>query len=174
MRKEFIEGEPFGVEDLYAAYLLHTATDTYKFGRGAEADSRRQSRFLYYMVVLDLLREVLSRANLPVGHRGLSSSMIKLFAPGNEHAREALLDVAVEVIDTYLTQGGENSLFDEPAYKNTFYFDLNGFLKWERLGKTEADTPRLRAQLAVTKMFMGQKMGGQPSRRELVTTALRG
>jgi len=51
-----MEGEPFGVEDLYAAYLLHTAAETYKFGRGAEQDSRRQSRFLYYMVVLELLR----------------------------------------------------------------------------------------------------------------------
>ena len=168
------EGEPFGVEDLYAAYLLHAATDTYKFGRGAEQDSRRQSRFLYYMVVVDLLREVLSRAGLPAGHRSLSSSMIKLFEPGKEQAREALLDVAIEVIDTYLTQGGENSLFDEPAYKNTFYFDLNAYLKWEKLGKTEADSPRLRAQLAVTKMFMGQKMGGQPSRRDLITAALKG
>jgi len=167
------EGEPFGVEDLHAAYLLHTASDAYKFGRGAEQDSRRQSRFLYYMVVVDLLREVLSRAGLSVGHRSLSSSLIKLFEPGNEQARDALLDVAVEVIDTYLTQGSENSLFDEPAYKNTFYFDLNAYLKWEKLGKTEADSPRLRAQLAVTKMFMGQKMGGQPSRRELITAALR-
>jgi len=146
------EGEPFGVEDLYAAYLLHTATDTCKFGRGAELDSRRQSRFLYYMVVVDLLREVLSRAGIPAGHRSLSSSMIKLFEASNEQAREALLNVALEVIDTYLTQGGDNSLFDEPAYKNTFYFDLNGYLKWEKLGKTEADSPRLRAQLAVTKM----------------------
>jgi len=78
--------------------------------------------------------------------------MIKLFEASNEQAREALLNVALEVIDTYLTQGGDNSLFDEPAYKNTFYFDLNGYLKWEKLGKTEADSPRLRAQLAVTKM----------------------
>lgn len=167
------EGEPFGVEDLYAAYLLHTATDTYHFGRGAEQDSRRQTRFLYYMVVLDLLREVLSRAAIPVSHRSLSSSLIKLFASGNEQAREALLDVAIEVIDTYLTQGGENSLFDEPAYKNTFYFDLNAYLKWEKLGKTESDSPRFRALLAVTKMFMGQKMGGQPSRRDMITAVIR-
>jgi len=100
--------------------------------------------------------------------------MIKLFELGKDQAREALLDVAIEVIDTYLTQGSENSPFDEPAYKNTFYFDLNAYLKWEKLGKTEVDSPRLRAQLAVTKMFMGQKMGGQVSRRDLITAALRG
>ena len=99
--------------------------------------------------------------------------MIKIFAGRKDQAREALFDVAIEVIDTYLTQGGDNSLFHEPAYKNTFYFDLNAYLMWEKLGKTEADSPRMRAQLAATKMFMGQKMGGRPSRRELITAALR-
>ncbi len=167
------DGEPFGVEDLYAAYLLQIAADKYEFGRGAQQDSRRQTRFLYYMVVLDLLREVLSRAKMSATHRSLSSSLIKLFRDGNEQARNALLDVAVEVIDSYLTQGTDNSLFDEPAYTNTFYFDLNAYLKWEKLGKTEADSPRFRAQLAVAKMVMGQRMNGQPSRRELITIAVK-
>ena len=84
-----------------------------------------------------------------------------------------MLDVAIEVIDTYVTQGNDNSLFDEPAYKYNFYFDLNAYLKWEKLGKTKATPPRFRALLAVTKMFMGQKMGGQPSRRELITAAIK-
>ena len=126
------------------------------------------------MVVLDLLREVLSRAAISTTHRSLSSSLIKLFGDGNEQPSDALLDVAIEVVDSYLTQGNDNSLFDEPAYKNTFYFDLNAYLKWEKLGKTESDSPRFRALLAVTKMFMGQKMGGQPSRRELITKAIKG
>ena len=59
-----VEGEPFGVDDLYAAYLLQNAANKYEFGRGAPQDSRRQTRFLYYMVTLDLLKEVLARANL--------------------------------------------------------------------------------------------------------------
>jgi hypothetical protein len=168
------EGEPFGVDDLYASYLLKSAADTFEFGRGAKADSRRQSRFLYYMVVLDLLREVLSRGGLPVTHHGLSSALIKVFRPGKEQAKDALLNTAIEVIDTYFTQGGDNSLFDEPAYKNSFYFDLNGYLKWEKLGKTEADSPRFRQLLAVTKMFMGQKMGGQPAQRELILSGVKG
>jgi hypothetical protein len=168
------EGEPFGVEDLYAAYLLQIASDKYQFGRGAPQDSRRQSRFLYFMVVLDLLREVLFRAGMPATHRTLSSSLIKLFQEENDQARDRLLDVAIEVVDSYLTQNTENSLFDEPAYKNTFYFDLNAYLKWERFGKTDADSPRLRAQLAVTKMYMGQKLGGQPSPREMITASIKG
>lgn len=168
-----VEGEPFGVDDLYASYLLRSAADAYGFGRGASEDSRRQTKFLFYMVVLDLLREVLSRGGLPTTHQNLSSALISLFMPKNESAKDALLNTAVEVIGTYLTQGGDNSLFDEPAYKNSFYFDLNAYLKWERLGKTENDSPRFRALLAVTKMFMGQKMGGQPSQRDQILAAIK-
>ncbi len=168
------EGQPFGVEDLYACYLLKSAAEEFGFGRGASEDSRRQTKFLYYMVVVDLLREALSRGNMPTTHQGISAALIKLFKPENESAKDALLNTAVEVIGTYLTQGGDNSLFDEPAYKNTFYFDLNAYLKWERLGKTENDSPRFRALLAVTKMFMGQKIGGQPSHREKILTAIKG
>lgn len=72
------EGEPFGVDDLYASYLLKTVADNSGFGRGATEDSRRQTRFLFYMVVLDLLREVLSRGNIPTSHSSLSSAFIKL------------------------------------------------------------------------------------------------
>jgi hypothetical protein len=125
------------------------------------------------MVVIELLREVLSRGHIPTTHHALSTSLIKLFRAENETAKEALLNTAIEVIGTYLTQGVDNSLFDEPAYKNTFYFDLNAYLKWEKLGKSDADSPRLRAQLAVTKMFMGQKMGGKESQRDVVLSAIR-
>jgi hypothetical protein len=125
------------------------------------------------MVVLDLLKEVLSRGGLPTTHHSLSSALIKIFRPGQEQSKDALLNTAIEVIGTYLTQGGDNSLFEEPAYKNSFYFDLNAYLKWEKLGKSEADSPRFRVLLAVTKMFIGQKMGGQPAQRDLILSAVK-
>ncbi len=56
--------DPFGVDDLYAAYLLEKATDQYDFGRGSQKPSRRQTRFLFYTIVVDLLRDVMIRANL--------------------------------------------------------------------------------------------------------------
>jgi len=168
------DGEPFGVDDLYASYLLKSAADTYGFGRGATEDSRRQTRFLYYMVVLDLLREILSRGSLPTTHRSLSSALIKIFQPSQLQSKDALLNTAIEVIGTYFTQGGDNTIFEEPAYKNNFYFDLNAYLKWEKIGKSETDSPRFRSLLAVTKMFMGQKMGGQPAQRDLILSAVKG
>ena len=55
------EGQvPFGVEDLYACLLLQEAPEKLGFGRGARL-TRRQSRFLFYMIVLNLLKDVLNR-----------------------------------------------------------------------------------------------------------------
>lgn len=164
------DGGAFGVADLYAAYLLQQATNAFGFGRGAEKPSRRQTRFLFYMVVLDLLKDILSRASLPVDLRSVSKALGA--AMQNEAAKGALLDQAVEVIDSYFTQGADDSVFSEPAYVNSFNTDLNAFLKWEKLGKPEAETPRLRSALAINKSVMGRSTGGQISPRQVILNAL--
>lgn len=168
--------EPFDVGDLYAAYRLKTAADDYKFGRGADNPSRRQTRFLFYMVTVDLLKDVIirTRSNVtPFSNKEVTRALLKLFdSDDSGAARTSLLDAAVDLIDSYLTQGTEECIFDEPAYTGVFNNDLNGFLKWEKLGKSEADSPRLRTLLAVTKQSMGRRTGGQPSPRELITNVL--
>ena len=65
-----------------------------------------------------------------------------------------------------MTKNTDNSVFDEPAFTNTYNNDLNGFLKWEQLGKTEASTPRFRQLLSVTKAVTGARAGNQPSLRD--------
>jgi hypothetical protein len=146
-------GEPFGVEDLYAAYKLEDAAGRYKFGRGGET-TRRQTRFLFYLIVMDLLGDVLVRAQLPSTPKHLTRALLRLFETGNEAAADALLDAAVGVVDEYLTSGSDNSVFTEPAFQNSFNNDLNAFLKSEQLGKSEQATPRLRALLAMHKSIM--------------------
>lgn len=165
-------GEPFGVEDLYAAFLVEKAAVRYKFGRGGET-TRRQTRFLYYLIVMDLLEDVLVRAQLPSSPKHLTRALLKLFEPGNEPAANALLDAAVEVVDEYLTSGTDNSVFTEPAFQNSFNNDLNAFLKWEQLGKNDQTSPRLRALLAMHKSIMSKSIAGQPSQRSLITAAIK-
>ncbi|HUB49345.1 MAG TPA: AIPR family protein [Acetobacteraceae bacterium] len=164
------DGGPFGVVDLYSAHLLQQATEPYGFGRGADKISRRQTRFLFYMVTLELLRDVLSRASLPTDLRALSRAMKGVLEDAG--ARPALLDQAAEVVDSYFSQGGDDSVFSEPAYVNSFNGNLNTFLKWERLGKSDADTPRFRSNLAINKSVMGRSVGGQPSPRQAILAAL--
>lgn len=164
------DGGPFGVTDLYAAYLLQKFTAEYGFGRGAPKQSRRQSRFLYFLVVLDLFKDVLSRASHSTDHRSVAAAMVKVLK--NESARSALLDRAVEVIDSYFTQGNEDSLFNEPSYLNSFNADLNAFLKWEKLARSDIETPRLKQLLAVNKSVMGMSLAGSQTPRHTIMAAV--
>ena len=114
----------FGAQDLYAAFLLKTAADTYGVDSMGSQDSRRHTRFLYYMIVVDLVRGVLSRGRVPTTHHAVSGFLIRLFDAGKERAKETLLSKAIEIVGTYAIQAGEQRLLDAPAYKDRFYFDL--------------------------------------------------
>jgi hypothetical protein len=142
-----ITGEgSFGVDALYAAYLMQELADSYAFGRGAKKQTRGQTRFLFIMVAVDLVRDFLLNNQLPYTHAAISSAIAKL--KGADLLRH-VGDAAVELIDDYLTIGNEDSLFLEPEFQKMQ--DLNAFLKSERLGKGEDFSPRLRTQLAMAK-----------------------
>ena len=166
------EDESFSVDELYAAYQLQCATEGFDFGRGAAKATRRQTKFMFYMVVLDLLKDVMTRSDISPTRKNCTLALLKLFEGGQEPAAAALLNTAIEVVDGYLTKGTDACVFDEPAYKSTFNYDLNAFLKWERLGKSEEDCPRFRNLLAVNKVAMGQRVGGQPSIRETIRATI--
>jgi len=161
----------FGVDDLYAAYRLQKAADGFGFGRGADQPTRRQTRFLFYSVVIDLLKDVMSRNQISTTNQQITQALLKLYREDHLDALQALLDSAVDVIDGYLMIDGENSVFAEPKFGD-FVNDLNAFLKWDKLGKSSADTPRLRTSLEVAKMAMAHKVGGSESVRERVAKAI--
>jgi hypothetical protein len=124
------------------------------------------------MVVLDLLKDVLVRQSKPGAPKDLTRAMLKLFAPQNEAALRVLLDTAIEVIDEYMTSGHEDSVYDEPTYKNALTNDLNGYLKSEQMGKNESSSPRLRSLLQSYKRTMNRKSGKEPSPRDAIVAAL--
>ena len=163
----------FGVEDLYAAYCLQKAADSFSFGRGAEKITRRQTQFLFYMVLIDILKDVLMRAEIQPGNKAITLAILELYKPEKIAARDALLIAAIETIDGYLTNGLDNTIFIEPAFLVRFNQNLNSFLKWDQLGKSEESTPRLRAFLAIMKSTLGMKMGVQQSPRDLIIRAIR-
>lgn len=169
-----VDYEPFEVEDLYAAYLLQKAADKYQFGRRAPKSTRRQTRFLFYMITVELLKDIIIRAGISSAPlpKNFTRSLLKLCQPNNEDALNALLDTAAEVVDEYLTYGTDDSIFDEPAYNDRFNNDLNAFLKWEQLGKSKEATPRLRSLIGGYRKTLGWSPAGQPSRRDLITAAI--
>jgi len=161
----------FDADDLFAAYLLQTSATELKFGRGADKPQRRQTRFLFYMIVMELLRDALIRAQLPSQPKELTRAFLAIFQGGNENSRDALLNTAIEALDGYMTAGEDGSVHQEPAFRS-FNSDLNAFLKWEKLGKSDETTPMLRGRLAAVKQAMGMRFSGHPSVREQMLTAL--
>ena len=123
--------DPFDVNDLYGAYRLKRLADQFKFGRSAEDPSRRQTRFMFYFVVVEFLRETLIRAkNRAPSTKDQTNALLALLREENQDALQGLLDSAIEVIDEYLNRESDDSLFKEPKFQG----DLNTFLKWEQLG----------------------------------------
>jgi AIPR protein len=159
----------FGVEDLYAAYLLQLAADQLDFGRGGQT-SRRQSRFIFYTIVINLLKDVMLKQQRATDNRSVSLALVGTLE--NDAARAGLLDHAVEVIDSYFTQGGDQSVFDEDALRNVYNGDMNTFLKSEKFGRSMDFSPKLFENIALTKMAMGKGFGGQPSARQTIATAI--
>jgi hypothetical protein len=164
--------KPFAVEDLYAAYRLQQATEAFKFGRTAEKNSRRQTKFLFPMVVTELLKDVISKLGLPSTAANITNALGKLFEPGNEEALNVLLDTAIQALDDYMDPGEEDSIYNEPAYKNDFNNDLNGMLKWEGLGKSDSTTPRFWALISKFRTVMGMGASGKKP-RDLITAAIK-
>ncbi len=158
--------DPFGVSSLYAAYRLQEEANRYEFGRGSRP-SRRQTRFLFYLTVLDLLRDVFIQAGVKVTLGALTRAIITLAEPGNEAAFKTLLNRSVSVIDRYLTQENDNSVYREPEFTGRFGSDLNGFLKWEQLGKNEETTPRYHRLTAGAKIALSDpdENGQSPAER---------
>lgn len=136
----------FGVKDLFAAFLMQKLASEYNFGRGAKTQTRGQTRYLFIMVSVDLVKDFLLNNNLDYSLTSISSAVAKLHEAG--HLKH-FGDAAIQLIDDYLTNGNEDCLFMEPEFQKMQ--DLNAFLKSEKLGKGDEFSPRLRTQIAMTK-----------------------
>lgn len=158
----------FGIEDLYAAYRLQQASQEFNFGRNAEKQSRRLSKFLFYTTAVELLKDVLIRAGLRTGTQDLTRALTALFSSGGEEAAKLLMENSINLIDDYFTQGTDDSVHNEPRFVNDFNGDLNGFLKWEGVGKSEENTPRYRSLIADYRKLMGRAKPGERTDREII------
>ena len=160
--------EPFGVDDIYASYRLKGMADQFRFGRRAEIPSRGLTRYLFYFVVLEFLRETLIRANRTHFAGELTRALLILYQEENQEALQGLLDSAIEVVDEYLNPDSDDSMHKEPEFQN----DVFRFLKSERLGKNEDFAPLFKSLLSEHKRLFGRRVAGQASPRDLVTQAI--
>lgn len=157
----------FGLEDLYATFLLHKSSIKFKFGRGSELQQRSQTRYLFYMLVVELLKDCFIAANKQATNKNISRVFLKLFQPENETLINALLEFSIAIVDDYLTVGSDYSVFKEPKYLEKGS-DINAFLKWEQLGKSNEATPLLNNLIAQYKIALKGGINGQLRFRDMI------
>lgn len=164
---KIVNQDDFGLDDLYAAYQLHKAGARYKFGRSAEKSQRGQTRHLFYMMVIELLKDCFIAAGVPASNKNITKVLLQLFGSPDQSPVDALLDYAISITDDYLTFGHEYCVFKEPTYteKNN---DLNAFLKWDQVGKGNQSTPLLNNLLSQYKIAMKGGIGGQIKYRDMI------
>lgn len=168
---KIVKQEDFGLDDLYAAFQLYKAGGRFKFGRGAEKQQRGQTRHLFYMLTVELLKDCFIAAERHATNKNITKAFLELFLPANEAVLNALLEYAISIADDYLTVGHEYSVFKEPKFSEKGN-DLNSFLKWEQLGKSNDATPLLNNLLAQYKIALKGGIGGQPKYRDMIKSII--
>ena len=160
--------ERFDVDDIYATYRLQKMADQFRFGRRAENPSRGLTRYLFYFVVLEFLRETFIRANRAHSNGELTKALLILTQEENQDVLQGLLDSAIEVVDEYLNRESDDSVYKEPEFQD----DVFRFLKSDRLGRNEDFAPFFKSLLSDHKRLFGRRTEGQHSPRDLVTQAI--
>lgn len=153
-------GEPeFGASDLYAAYKIKCAADEIGFGRNAKLPSRRLSRFLFYHLLMRMLHNViqltpeLRQPSVPPS--ALTCAVIKLTTnPESKAQFDVLVESAVQLIDKYLSIGGDSSVDKEDSFIKKHNSDINSFLKADDLGEENHSTLLVQA-LAIQNAAFG-------------------
>ena len=172
------EGEPaFGAQDLYAAYKIKCIADNIVFGRKAEHSSRRQSRFLFYYIIMRMLFNVIlltPKLECPAPSKGdLTKAILKLATADAHEELKILYTAAVTLVDQYLTVGSPHSAYKEKSFRKSQ--NLNAFLKAENLG-SDAHSPLLSQLLAQQNLaFASIPMPiyeGNPTQKDFVAKAL--
>lgn len=161
---------PFGVTELYSCFLLHNEADKQGFGRGAKKSTRALSRFLFYMVIIDLVKDVLNNVQSPTDNRSVAVAVAKIFQ--QDESRSMLVDSAVTLIDRYFTQDSEESIFKEPSFQNEANGNLNAFLKAEVFGRNLDHTPKLKEALSIEKRYMRRAYRDDVSASSVIESAL--
>ena len=165
--------ESFGAKDLLAAYKLKVAADELQFGRWAPKTTRRQTRFLFYYVTLRLFRSILVGGGWPDSPSATTNAYLSLIDSDRPEVLDLVLEDAVNLVDEYLTAGREQSAHNERAFSAEFNQDMNGFLKWEKLGRDD-HTPNLNELIGAYERDSRRARRGSPSLADEVRRVLNG
>ena len=169
--KKIIESEYFGVEELYASYLLFRLTKKLNFGRNKNFPTRGQTRYLFCFTFVKLLKNIMIYNQRQIDPKSISNAIIIILSDSENAAAKNIYNSAIQVIDDYMTMGMESSIYKEPKFSG----DSNAFLKDTKIGKNSDEySPMFNNLIAIQKQFLRMPMGNMPPLSDEVINLLYG
>lgn len=165
--KDVLLLDSFGVDDIYAAYLLQEVAKRNDFGKRGNP-ARGRTKFLFIFVLINLLREVARMEKIPYSNSNISKYIVTLFSENSE-SQEELERFSIEFIEEYFREDNEYGAYNEPEMGKDGFDNMFYFIKSEFLGKDLEQTPNLQDSLADVKRTMGR---GNPSARAIIAKGL--
>jgi hypothetical protein len=74
---KIVNDPAFGVESLFAAYQVQKMAAGYGFGRGTKLPTRGQTRYLFIMVAVELIKDFLINSSFDYSHASISSAIVR-------------------------------------------------------------------------------------------------
>jgi hypothetical protein len=167
--KRIVESDHFGTNELYASYLLFQLTKKLNFGRNRDFPTRGQTKYLFCFIFIKLLKDVMVYAAMDIEQGYISKAVIKLLSDSDSEAAINIYNSALQVIDEYMTNGMENSVYTEPKYTG----DSNAFLKDTKIGKSDDYSPKLVNLIALQKQFLRMPMAGNPPLSKVILETIK-
>ena len=161
--------ETFGVKDLYASYLLLSQTEKYNFGRRSEELERRMTRYLFCFLIINLVKKVMVYASIERTYENITKAVIGIFENDESAAAQNLINSSLNVIKTYFNKDEDNSIQTEP----NFYGDVSGFLKGEKIGKSEDYSPKLIELIHDENKYLKRSLHGDTPQIEAIVEAIK-
>ena len=149
--KEIMQKENFGVDDLYAAYLLRKTSFDFEYAKHSSTPSLGKGRYLLYLVIVEMIKECINGTYLnPEDDSVITRCVINIFDGNHPEATKKLYKAATNVMERYFSSTNDNSLYRETMFNG----DINAFLKNDKIGKRN-ETPKLYTNIAIVSYIIG-------------------
>lgn len=126
---EITKREDFGVNDIYAAFLLKKLTDERKFGKDTQMKHIGKARYLFYYIIVELIQHCMNYNGIELTESNITKSIIVTLKDLNDNKTNILYNNAYQVIESYYDSSNENCLYNESSYTK----DINAFFKLDKL-----------------------------------------
>ncbi len=166
--KKIMDEKHFGENDIHATYLL------YNIQKQFSNNGNKLYKYLFYYIIIQLLKDILIFANLPSKENNISDAVIALFEDINSIATLNLYNAANQILENYKDSSNNNSLYKEPEYINKG--DYWTYLRHDKLGN-KTYSPKLQNLIESQKIILKTGTDLEPAKSkeiiEIITTYLK-